>query len=78
MALLSAWPPKLTAAPRRVKEDGLHLLVLDGTLIACDRARADRPHCPAEPLPRNEHAGHRRTRRANAQLKNFRIVRKLR
>ena len=48
VALLSARSPKLTAALRKAGEDGLHLLVLDGTLIACDRVRADRPHYSAK------------------------------
>ncbi|TDD83505.1 hypothetical protein E1293_14595 [Actinomadura darangshiensis] len=43
VAPLSARPPKL-AALRKAKQDGLHLLMLDGTLIACDRVRADRPY----------------------------------
>lgn len=30
-----------------LRKDGLHLLVLDGTLIACDRVRADRPYYSA-------------------------------
>jgi hypothetical protein len=33
---------------RKAKENGLHLLVLDGTLIACDRVRADRPYYSAK------------------------------
>jgi hypothetical protein len=37
VALLSARSPKLTAALRNACKDGLQLLVLDGTLIACDR-----------------------------------------
>jgi hypothetical protein len=41
-ALLSARSPKLTAVLRKAREDGLHLLVLDGTLIATDRVRSKR------------------------------------
>ncbi|SFO35515.1 Helix-turn-helix of DDE superfamily endonuclease [Actinomadura madurae] len=48
VALLSARSPKLAAAPRKARQDGLHLLVLDGTLIACDRVRADRPYYSAK------------------------------
>ncbi|WP_371952997.1 hypothetical protein [Actinomadura monticuli] len=48
MALLSARSPKLRAALRKAKDDGLHLLVLDGTLIACDRVRSDRPYYSAK------------------------------
>ncbi|QKG20175.1 transposase family protein [Actinomadura verrucosospora] len=48
VALLSERSPKLTAALRRAAKDGLHLLVLDGTLIACDRVRADRPYYSAK------------------------------
>lgn len=48
VALLSARSPKLTAALRKAKQDGLHLLVLDGTLIVCDRVRADRPYYSAK------------------------------
>ncbi|MFG2085309.1 MULTISPECIES: transposase family protein [unclassified Spirillospora] len=48
VALLSARSPKLTAALRKATKDGLHLLVLDGTLIACDRVRADRPYYSAK------------------------------
>ncbi|QXJ25730.1 transposase family protein [Actinomadura graeca] len=42
VALLSSRSPKLTAALRRAVWDGLHLLVLDGTLIRTDRVKADR------------------------------------
>src|SRR5690606_9545267 len=45
---LSARSPKLAAALRKAKGDGLRLLVLDGTLIVGDRVRADRPYCPAQ------------------------------
>jgi hypothetical protein len=48
VALLSARSPKLAAALRKAVGDGLHLLVLDGTLIACDRVRADRPYYSAK------------------------------
>jgi hypothetical protein len=48
VALLSARSPKLTAALRKAKKDRLHLLVLDGTLIACDRVAADRPYYSAK------------------------------
>ncbi|NDU73859.1 hypothetical protein GWI34_14615 [Actinomadura sp. DSM 109109] len=44
VALLSARSPKLAAALRKARQDGLHLLVLNGTLIACARVRADRPY----------------------------------
>ncbi len=44
VALLAARSPKLTTALRTATRNGMHLLVLDGTLIACDRVRADRPH----------------------------------
>ncbi|WP_026416391.1 IS5/IS1182 family transposase [Actinomadura oligospora] len=48
VGLLSARSPKLTRALRKAEKDGLHLLVLDGTLIACDRVRADRPYYSAK------------------------------
>ncbi|GLZ09365.1 IS5 family transposase [Actinomadura sp. NBRC 104412] len=48
VALLSARSPKPTAALRKATKDGLHLLVLDGTLIATDRVRADRPYYSAK------------------------------
>jgi len=48
VGLLSARSPKLTAALRKAKQDGLHLVVLDGTLITCDRVRADRPYYSAK------------------------------
>jgi hypothetical protein len=48
VALLSARSPKLTAALRKANRDGLHLLVLDGTLIVCDRVAADRPYYSAK------------------------------
>jgi len=41
--LLSARSPKLGQALRKAKKDGLHYLVLDGTLIHTDRVKADRP-----------------------------------
>jgi hypothetical protein len=44
VALLWARSPKLTAALREAKRDGLHYLVLDGTLIRTDRVKADRPY----------------------------------
>ena len=44
VALLSARSPKLGQALRKAKRDGLHYLVLDGTLIHTDRVRADRPY----------------------------------
>jgi hypothetical protein len=47
VALLSARSPKLAAALRKARQDGLHLLVLDGTLIATDRVRANRPYYSA-------------------------------
>ncbi|MFF4413919.1 transposase family protein [Streptosporangium sp. NPDC001559] len=42
--LLSARSPKLRQAVRKAKKDGLHYLVLDGTLIRTDRVKADRPY----------------------------------
>ncbi|MEV0344735.1 transposase family protein [Nonomuraea sp. NPDC050680] len=64
--LLSARSPKLDQALRKAKRDGLHYLVLDGTLIHIKRA--NRSHArlrgPGE--------------RANAQLKSWKILRKLR
>jgi hypothetical protein len=42
--LLSARSPKLGQALRGAKRDGLHYLVLDGTLIHIDRIAADRPY----------------------------------
>ncbi|GAA3244556.1 transposase family protein [Actinocorallia longicatena] len=48
VALLSARSPKLTAALAKAKKDGLHLLVLDGTLITTDRVKADRPYYSAK------------------------------
>ncbi|GGT47954.1 transposase family protein [Nonomuraea spiralis] len=44
VTLLSACSPKLGQALRRAKQDGLHYLVLDGTLIHIDRIAADRPY----------------------------------
>jgi hypothetical protein len=44
VALLSARSPKLGQALRKAKRDGLHYLVLDGTLIHTDRVKADRPY----------------------------------
>lgn len=41
--LLSARSPKLGQALRKASKDGLLYLVLDGTLIAIDRVKADRP-----------------------------------
>ncbi|GAA2385921.1 hypothetical protein GCM10010404_48500 [Nonomuraea africana] len=41
--LLSARSPKLGQALRKATKDGLHHLVLDGTLIHTDRIKADRP-----------------------------------
>jgi hypothetical protein len=40
---LSARSPKLSQALARAVKDGLRHLILDGTLIAIDRVRADRP-----------------------------------
>ncbi|WP_214107830.1 transposase family protein [Acrocarpospora catenulata] len=48
VALLSARSPKLAAALRKAKRDGLHHLVLDGTLIRTDRVKADRPYYSAK------------------------------
>jgi hypothetical protein len=53
---LSARSPKLGQALARAKKDGLAHLILDGTLIAIDRLRADRPfysgkHNSADPRP---------------------------
>ncbi len=42
--LLSARSPKLGQVLRKAKRDGLHHLVLDGTLIRIDRIAADRPY----------------------------------
>ncbi|WP_285780871.1 transposase family protein, partial [Microtetraspora sp. NBRC 13810] len=42
--LLSARSPKLGQALRKAGKDGLHYLVLDGTLIRTDRIKADRPY----------------------------------
>ncbi|MFE3455217.1 transposase family protein [Nonomuraea sp. NPDC059194] len=42
--LLSTRSPKLGQALRKAKRDGLHYLVLDGTLIRTDRIKADRPY----------------------------------
>lgn len=42
--LLSARSPKLGQALRKARRDGLHYLVLDGTLIRTDRVAADRPY----------------------------------
>jgi hypothetical protein len=41
--LLSARSPKLDQALRKATKDGHLYVVLDGTLIACDRVKADRP-----------------------------------
>lgn len=48
VALLSARSPKLTAALRQAKKDGLSHLILDGTLIRTDRVKADRPYFSAK------------------------------
>lgn len=42
VALLSARSPKLGQALRKAQRNGLHYLVLDGTLIRTDRIRTDR------------------------------------
>lgn len=42
--LLSARSPKLDQALRKAAKDGLDFLILDGTLIAIDRLKADRPY----------------------------------
>ncbi|RVX44437.1 DDE superfamily endonuclease [Nonomuraea polychroma] len=44
VALLSARSSKLGQALRKAKRNGLHYLVLDGTLIRTDRIKADRPY----------------------------------
>ncbi|WP_101790722.1 transposase family protein [Nonomuraea indica] len=44
VALLSARSLRLDRALRKAKRDGLHYLVLDGTLIRTDRIKADRPY----------------------------------
>ncbi|MCA2220914.1 transposase family protein [Nonomuraea aurantiaca] len=44
LMLLSARSPQLGQAPRKVQKDGLHYLVLDGTLIRTDRIAADWPY----------------------------------
>lgn len=44
IALLSSRSPKLGQALRKAQRDGLHYLVLDGTLIRTDRIKADRPY----------------------------------
>ncbi|WP_431919695.1 helix-turn-helix domain-containing protein [Nonomuraea jabiensis] len=44
VALLSARSPKLGQALRKARRDGLHYLVLDGTLIRTDRIKTDRPY----------------------------------
>lgn len=48
VALLRARAPKLDRALRNAARDGLHYLVLDGTLIPIDRVRADRPYYSAK------------------------------
>ncbi|ROO83488.1 DDE superfamily endonuclease [Actinocorallia herbida] len=48
VALLSSRSPKLTQVLRRAVRDGLHLLVMDGTLIRTDRVAADRPYYSAK------------------------------
>ncbi|MER6505975.1 transposase family protein [Nonomuraea sp. NPDC001636] len=42
--LLSARSPKIGQALRKARRDGVHYLVLDGTLIRTDRVAADRPY----------------------------------
>ncbi|WP_431933837.1 transposase family protein [Nonomuraea jabiensis] len=42
VALLPARSPKLGQALRKARRDGLHYLVLDGTLIRTDRIKTDR------------------------------------
>ncbi|MEU6720591.1 transposase family protein, partial [Nonomuraea sp. NPDC046802] len=44
VTLLSARSPKLEQALRKAQRDGLHYLVLDGTLIHTDRIATDRPY----------------------------------
>jgi hypothetical protein len=44
VALLSARPPKLGQALRKAERDGLHDLMLDGTLIHIDRVKAGRSY----------------------------------
>jgi hypothetical protein len=44
VGLLSARSPKLGQALRKAQRDGLHYLVLDGTLICTDRIKADGPY----------------------------------
>ncbi|MGW0071717.1 transposase family protein [Streptosporangium sandarakinum] len=44
VGLLWARSPKLRQAVRKAKKDGLHYLVLDGTLIRTGRVRADRSY----------------------------------
>jgi hypothetical protein len=61
VALLSALSPKLTAALRKARKNRLHLVVLDGTLIACDRDRRPAVLLGQTPLPRDEHPGHLRS-----------------
>jgi hypothetical protein len=42
--LLAARAPKLRAALRKAKRDGLAYVIIDGTLIPIDRIAADRPY----------------------------------
>ncbi|WP_131898226.1 hypothetical protein [Actinomadura rubrisoli] len=65
---MSARSPKPTAALRKARKDRLHLLVPDGTLIACDRVRADRPHYSAK------HRCHHLVK-AIAVLQNYEVTR---
>jgi hypothetical protein len=41
--LLAGRAPKLRAALRKAKRDGLAYVIIDGTLIPVDRIAADRP-----------------------------------
>lgn len=81
--LLSARSPKLRKALAEAKREGLLYLVLDGTLIPIDRVRAEPYRGRNKPESQKQaNRSHARLRgpgeRANAQLKTWKILRKLR
>ena len=47
-ALLAARAPTLEQGLRRARRKGWAYVIVDGTLIACDRMAADRPFCSGE------------------------------
>jgi Helix-turn-helix of DDE superfamily endonuclease len=60
--LLAARAPKLRAALRTAKRQGMAYVIIDGTLIPIDRVAADRPFYSGKHDARHEPAGDRLTR----------------